>query len=297
MSSGARPVLAAMLLVLGIALAPPARAAGRVDCLSMSSRILGGAVRYCVLLPPSYDAQPTRRFPVLYFLHGLGDSEQTFVRSGGWQLIEDLWEQRQLGEFLIVTPDGDRSFYINSRDGRQRYEDFFIREFLPGIERRFRTQAGRSRGIAGVSMGGYGALRFALRYPQLFGAVSVHSAALLEKLPDVKFANPRQSALLGILGEAFGTPPDRAFWERNTPFALARSGHPAVLKIYFDCGSEDGYGFNVGAQQFHEMLASRGIAHEFHIYPGGHDWRYVAEHLSASLQFQSRAFGLKPSSK
>jgi S-formylglutathione hydrolase FrmB len=280
-----------------LAFAPSTFAASRADCLSMQSRFLAHAVPYCVLLPPSYDTQKTRRYPVLYFLHGLGDNEQSLVNSGGFNLIEDLWEQRQLGEFLIVTPDGDRSFYINSRDGQRRYEDFLVQEFLPGIERRYRTRAERRyRGIAGVSMGGYGALRLALRYPELFGSVSAHSAMLLKTAPKARISGQPEETVARILGGVFGSPVDPAFWDRNSPFTLAsNTAHRPLPRIYFDCGTEDDYGFNVGAQAFHDLLVSRGIPDEFHLYPGGHNWSYVAQHLAASLQFHSRAFGLGPS--
>src|ERR1700740_3722732 len=123
---------------------------GRVECQSVKSRILARAVPYCILLPPSYDAEKSHRYQVLYFLHGPGDNEQMFLHSGGWNLVEDYWEQRQLGEFLIATPAAGASFYINSHDGRERYEDFFLREFMPAIEARYRTEAVRTkRGIAG----------------------------------------------------------------------------------------------------------------------------------------------------
>jgi S-formylglutathione hydrolase FrmB len=100
-----------------------------------------------------------------------------------------------------------------------------------------------------------------------------------------------------LLGDVFGSPPDRAFWDRNNPLALARTAPIARLKIYFDCGADDGYGFDAGARTLDEILTSRGIRHEFHIYPGGHDWPYFAEHLPASLEFESRAFGVIPVAK
>src|ERR1700687_2424553 len=90
--------------------AQPSWGAGRAECRSVESKILGRAVPYCILLPPSYDGEKTRRFPLLYFLHGLGDNEQMFLHSGGWNLIQDLWESKQLGEYLIVTPAGGESF-------------------------------------------------------------------------------------------------------------------------------------------------------------------------------------------
>jgi S-formylglutathione hydrolase FrmB len=243
------------------------------------------------LLPPSYDSDKTRRYPILYLLHGLGDSEQMMIRFGGMNLVEDLREQHQLGEFLIVTPAAGASFYINSRDSGQRYEDFFLQEFIPAVEKRYRVQSGRRyRGIAGISMGGYGALHLAFRHPQIFGSVGAESAALIEKLPTVKLADSRQSARLRILGGVFGTPFDAAFWKQNDPVTIASTANLAGLKIYFDCGSEDDYGFEAGAQELDKVLSSRHIPHEFHLYPGGHNWSYFAEHLPTLLEFHFHAF-------
>ncbi len=120
-----------------------AAVAGRAECRSVKSKILSRSVAYCTLLPPSYDVEKTRRYPVLYFLHGLGDNEQMFLHSGGWNLVEDLWEQHQLSEFVIVPPSAGASFYINSHDGKERYEEFFLREFMPAVEARYRIQAAR----------------------------------------------------------------------------------------------------------------------------------------------------------
>jgi S-formylglutathione hydrolase FrmB len=260
-------------------------AAGRAESRTIQSRILGRAVRYTVLLPPSYDTQKTRRYPILYYLHGLGDNDQTLLQ-GGWDLVEQLQDSGQIREFLIATPDGGRSFYINSRDGRQHYEDFFVREFIPAIEQRYRATGTRAgRGISGTSMGGYGALRFAFRYPELFVSVSAHMAALAEELP----GGLRSSFGPGL--SAFGQPFDAQFWNRNTPFALIRESRGLNgLAIYFDCGRQDDYGFDAGAQALHQLLQQRGIPHEFHLYPGRHDGEFVAEHFPESLRFDSRAF-------
>lgn len=280
----------ALLLLTLLWLPGVANATGRAECNSLHSRILGRDVPYCILLPPSYDTNTTRRFPTLYLLHGLGDNEQMLIHSGGLNLVEDLWEQHQLGEFLIVTPAARASFYINSRDGRHRYEDFFVREFMPGIERRYRTLPGRrARGIAGISMGGYGALHIAFRHPYLFAVVGAHSAALIEKLPAVSAKESRQINQLRVLGDAFGIPFDPAFWKENDPLTIAHTANLASLKIYFDCGAQDDYGFNEGAEALDRLLTSRHIPHEFHLYPGGHDWTYFAEHLPGLLQFASRS--------
>lgn len=270
---------------------PAAQATGRAECVSLPSKILARAVPYCVLLPPSYDAEKARRYPILYLLHGLGDNEQMLVHSGGMNLVEDLWEQQQLGEFLIVTPAGGTSFYINSSDGKRRYEDFFLQEFMPGVEKRYRAQAGRgSRGIAGISMGGYGALHIAFRHPHLFGAVGAHSAALIERLPNISTQNSQQMGRVRVLGDAFGSPFDPALWSQNDPVTIARTANFAGLQLYFDCGSEDDYGFDAGAEALDKLLTSRHIPHEFHLYPGGHNWSYFAQHLPALLTFHLHVF-------
>ena len=294
-----RHALPFALIILALAFAAPVHAAtGRAECLSIHSQVLGQQIPYCVLLPPSYDHEDTRRYPVLYFLHGLGDNEQMFVRSGGWSMTEDLWEQGRMGEYLVVTPAGDASFYINSRDGRHRYQDFFLNEFLPYIEHRYRIRAERnSRGIAGISMGGYGALRFAFLHPELFRSVSAQSPALIDKLPAFTMRDAQDTVRLRMLGEVFGEPPDQAFWDRNNPLTLAKTADIKGMKIYLDCGSEDDYGFNVGTEALHKILVSRKIPHEFHIYPGGHNWAFFAEHLPAVLEFQARAIGAGPAAK
>jgi S-formylglutathione hydrolase FrmB len=283
-----------LLLTIIIFISMLASAASRVDCSSMPSKILGRPVPYCVMLPPSYGEKqttPAQRYPVLYYLHGLGDNEQSLVNAGGWQVYEDLLDQKKVGEYIIVTPYGFRSFYINSRDGKFAYEDFFIKEFLPAIERKYRVKVGRtSRGIMGISMGGYGAFHYALKYPQLFGSMSAHMAALMENPPE----NLGKSREGKLLAEIFGDPLDRAYYRRNSPFTYARTQPAATLNhlpIYFDVGSDDGYGFDSGNRSMDALLTSRKVQHEFHVYPGGHDWSYVIQHFGASLEWHSKAFG------
>jgi S-formylglutathione hydrolase FrmB len=268
-------------------------ASGRVECNSIKSKILARSIPYCAVLPPSFDADKTRHFPVLYSFHGLGDNEQFYVHSGAWNLAEDLREHGELKDFLIVTPDGGTSFYINPRDGKERYEDFLLQEFFPFIEKRYRVATGRAnRAISGISMGGYGALHLAFRHPQLFSSVSAHSAALIDKLP-AYLGNLPKSPRSRMLGGTFGSPPDTLFWEQNSPIALAHTAPITGLKIYFDCGDQDDFGFEVGATILDKVLTARHIAHEFHIYPGRHDAAYFAAHLPASLVFASRIFPIQ----
>lgn len=265
-------------------------AAPRVECNAVPSKLLNRPVSYCVVLPASFDSDKTRHFPVLYFLHGLGDNEQSFIHTGAWNLTEDLREKGQMQDFLIATPDGDASFYINSKDGKNRYEDFLLVEFFPFIEKHYRVAPGRRhRAVAGISMGGYGALHLAFAHPQLFVAVAAHSAALIERLPAFLGPTPN-SPRAHVLGTVFGSPPDPEFWKRNSPLTLARTADLSGLRIYFDCGDQDDYGFEAGAAALDSILRSRHVPHEYHLYPGRHDPEYFGEHLPASLFFASRAF-------
>jgi S-formylglutathione hydrolase FrmB len=288
-----RAFLSNSLLVIALTVFTiSAHAESRVDCSQLSSKRLGRPVPYCVMLPPSYDAQKTRRYPILYYLHGLGDNEQSLINAGGWSIYEDQLAQNRVGEFLIVTPYEFRSFAINSRDGPMKYEDFFMREFMPTIEKKYRIKAGRgAHGIMGISMGGYGALHYAFKYPQMFISVSTHMAALRDTLPKNVESVPEGK----LLSDIFGNPIDIIYYQANNPLALARKAPLSALKsvkIYFDCGSDDSYRFDIGAEELHKILQSRGVPHEFHIYPGGHDMIYVLQHFAASLQWHSRAFGL-----
>src|SRR5437868_12322827 len=240
-----------LLTILLALLSHSAMAQSRVDCNALNSRILKQAVHYCVMLPSDYDASasthPPRRYPVLYFLHGLGDNEQSLFKSGAWDQVEELRRQHKIGEFLIAAPEGGRTFYINSADGEERYSDFFLHEFMPFIEGKYQIRRQRNfRGITGVSMGGYGALRFAFAHPELFGSVSAQSAALITQTPQEIDATERSGTSLGrLLGVAFGEPVNIPHWKENSVFNLAKRNTPSLrrLAIYFNCGNADDYGF------------------------------------------------------
>jgi S-formylglutathione hydrolase FrmB len=243
------------------------------------------------MLPPGYDTAAAghspRRYPVLYFLHGLGDNEQTLFKGGGWDLIENLRQKGQVSDFLVITPEGRRSFFINSADGRVRYSDFFIREFIPYIDSHYSIRRERSaRAISGFSMGGYGALRFAFAHSELFSSVSAQSAALI--------AEPPQQAENGPLGTVFGNPIDVRHWNQNSPFVLAKRNRAQIrasgLSIYFNCGSKDEFGFDQGAAELHRQLQAEGVQHEYHLYPGNHGAEYFLAHLGEVLKFHARVF-------
>jgi S-formylglutathione hydrolase FrmB len=272
-----------------------ASAQSRIDCNALKSRILGETVHYCVLLPPSYDSVPAKHYPVLYFLHGLGENEQTLFKTGGWNLIEDLRQQHKIGDFLIVTPEARASFYVNSADGKVRYSDFFLQEFIPYIEANYRIRRERkARAITGISMGGYGALRFAFAKPDMFSAVSAQSAALITDSPKeldaaLRAGTPRAR----LLGSVFGNPIDVAHWKQNDPFWLSRKNKAEIgkLAIYFNCGNDDEYDFEVGAAALDKQLTEEHIKHEYHLYPGNHSASYFGAHLGEVMEFHSQIFG------
>ena len=285
----ALPALAAVVLFAAQALA--AAPAPTDDCRSAPSRILGRAVDVCVVLPSDYSSS-SKRFPVLYYLHGLFENQHSWIDRGGQSILEGLIAGGDVGEFIVVLPDGGKSFYINSLDGRDRYEDFFIQELVPWVDRNFRTLASRqARGIAGDSMGGYGSLHIGMRHADLFGSISAQSAALIAKLPNPLPTEGRWGFYARILQEPFGSPLNEAYWESNSPLTLAEDPSKfSGVKLYFDCGNQDRYGFDVGAKQLDKTLTAKGFPHEFEIREGNHGWSYLTQYMKFPLAFHWKSF-------
>ena len=270
-------------------------AQARAECSVINSRILGHPVRYCAFLPASFDKDKTRHYPVVYYLHGLGDNEQSLLNTGGWDMVSELRGQGKIGEFILLAPSGGHTFFINSESGKVRYEDFFMKEFMPQMEKKYRIESTRAtRGIMGVSMGGYGALHYAFKYPDDFAAVSAEMPALITEVPMNMSAGPGSPA--AILGDVYGTPFNRAYFERNNVFYSARTDTAASLrrlKIYFVVGSNDDYGFEQGAEKLNQLLNQRDITHEFHVYPGRHSIEFAVRYFPDAIEFLWRAIGAK----
>jgi enterochelin esterase-like enzyme len=283
-----------LVLLFATVAVPAAHAQGRIDCHSFKSHILKWPVRYCVILPPEYEKNPDKKYPVLYFLHGLGEDEQILMRSGAWGLIEDLHRTRKIGDFLLVAPQGRATFFINPSHGQNRYSDFFLSEFIPYVESQYRISRNRNlRGITGLSMGGYGSLRFAFAHPELFSSVSAQSPALITVSPkELNEGLDEAGPLADLLGEVFGNPIDIPRWKQNDPFVLAQKNRIQLAnqRIYINCGQQDEYGFAEGATKLHKQLESEKVRHEFHLYPGGHDADYFISHFGETMEFHWRAF-------
>ncbi len=219
--------IAVALLVFWI-FPPAARARSRRVLHHQVGGILARPVRYCAFLPDSFDQDKTRHYPVLYYLHGLGDNEQSLLNFGGWDVISELRRQGKVGDFIVLAPSGGHTFYLNSADGKVKYEDFFMKEFMPQMEKKYRAEGTRAtRGITGVSMGGYGALRLAFKYPDEFAAVSAQMPALIADLPkDFTAGGPGSPG--SLMGDVFGSPFSRAYFERNNVFYFAAATAPPV---------------------------------------------------------------------
>ena len=169
--------------VLGLVLlAVPAAAEVRTG--TFRSEAVGREVRYVADLPASY-ATSDSRYPVVYALHGLFEDASFWERRG---LAADLAAERSAGrvrDFIVIAVDGGNSFFVNQAGGA--YQDLVTRDLVAHVDATFRTIPQRdARGLWGVSMGGYAALRIALAEPGRFAAVATHSAMLLTKPPDVR---------------------------------------------------------------------------------------------------------------
>jgi S-formylglutathione hydrolase FrmB len=274
------------------AASPPAKPngfAGRVEYAEFPSPSLGRSVRYAVSLPPSYDKNSSQRYPLVIFLHGLNNDERDWESHCIETKLEALRAASKVGEFIVAIPYGANSFYLNAQDGT-RYEDAIVKDFLPFVDKTYRTLSSpRSRLISGISMGGYGALLIAFKHPELFAGVSAHSAALFDTLPQAPQSPADRGAKYryDLATKLFGTPPDAAFFQANNPLHLARANAAQIkrLKIYFDIGESDRYGFEKGNAQLSATLRAAGVAHEYTLAPGGHGWSFLVERSEPALTF------------
>ncbi len=268
--------------------------AGRMRFDEAPTKLLKRAVRYAVYLPPGYDdpAQANTRYPVMFFLHGLFEDPERWVARGGAELLDRAIAKKDFPPCILVVASAGFTFYCDTLDGSHPYGRFYIEEFVPFVDKTYRTFGDRAhRLIAGSSMGGFGALKFAFQRPELFVAVAVHSAALLPD--DMSKASMRaqraMDRLSGQLADLFGDPLDQNVWNANNPMALAKKLKPDTgLAIYFDCGSEDSYGFDEGCRELAQLLTTQKVPHETAIRPGGHGWEFLRDSFPHSLAFMKK---------
>jgi S-formylglutathione hydrolase FrmB len=232
-----------------------------------------------------------RRYPLVFFLHGMWEDANRWMGRGGAELFEAAITAKKIPPVIVVVPDAGDTFYADTLNGKQLYSRFVYDELVPWVDRGWRTTGSREgRVMAGHSMGGFGALRFAFGRPDLFSAVFVHMAAILPENPaEVSGRSQRVMDYLqerGVVERLFGDPIDLDRWKAAHPLTIAATAklEPSVA-IYFDCGESDSYGFDEGARALHEVLEKRKIPHEFAIRPGGHGWAFVRSAFTHSSAF------------
>lgn len=273
-------ILLLTLLLFSLALAqeparrtvPVASPQSRVETVDFKSELVGKQLPYRVVLPVGYDDVMTRsrKYPVIYLLHGL------FGDHTNWTEHTKLVQYASSYDLIVVTPEGENGWYTDSATmPSAKFESYIIKELIPDVQRRFRVlDARESRAIAGLSMGGYGALKFGVKYPQMFtfvGSMSgAHDAASWTEAQLRGF-----DAIWKSLGPVFG-PENSATRSANGLTKLLRelsSEQIAALPfIYVDCGTEDPL-FPTN-RSFADLLTSKKIPHEFRQKPGGHAWVY-----------------------
>ncbi len=264
---------------------------------TVKSSILGRAVRYSVYLPADYDFSE-RTYPVVYLLHGYTDDNTGWLQFGEINRLADMAiADGSIPPMIIVMPNADSSWYINSYDGKEKYEDFFIKEFMPSVEKTFRIKADRRyRGIAGLSMGGYGTLIYSLKYPELFQAAAPLSAAVFDDDALVNTPDGRYEAVFGQLYGRGLKGKDRLnkAWYDNSVLKMVESKSQADLKkvrFWIDCGDDDF--LTKGNSQLHIMLVDKMVVHEYRVRDGAHNWTYWRTGIIDALRFIGDGFRQK----
>jgi enterochelin esterase-like enzyme len=261
---------------------------------TIKSSILNKAVRYTIYLPADYD-HSERTYPVVYLLHGFTDDNTGWLQFGEINRFADkAIADGTIPPMIIVMPNGDSSFYINSYDGKEKYEDFFIKEFMPAIEKTYRIKAEKKfRGVAGLSMGGYGSLIYSLKYPELFAAAAPLSAAVFDDsalvtMPDINYEN--------VFGQLYGRGLkgkerlNKSFYENSILKIVETKSADDLKKVryWIDCGDDDF--LTKGNCLLHILLTDKHVPHEYRVRDGAHNWTYWRTGIVDALKFIGDSF-------
>jgi len=293
-------VLAALLAFgLGLSKNPLAIASGsvpgaasHVETVQFQSQLVHTTLPYNVMLPPGYRASSTTRYPVLYLLHGWGGHYTDWLTRTN---VADYAAQYRL---IVVTPEGNDSWYVDSGGvASDKYETYILKELIPDVDKRFRTiQARYGRAVAGLSMGGYGAIKYGLKYPATFVfAGSVSGAFGVTRYTQNEIGGKDWELFLKIFGPV-GSETRKA----NDVFEIARgltAARVAALPyFYFDCGTEDaGQHFNPN-RELSQIFLEKKIPHEYRELPGGHSWAYWDQQVQEVLRIAAQKMHLGHSS-
>lgn len=282
--------------------APAVLAHGTFTTKTFASAALKNDVPYGIYLPNSYseEGNADKRYPLVVWLHGMFEDHERFHERGGSAVLDEMVGKGSVPELILVAPYAGNSFYINGVE-TGACEDAVAVDLLAHMDKEYRVASERGqRAIMGVSMGGYGALKIALKHPECYGAVAAHSPAVLpldpkelgDRFPWLERWGGGQKAL----GKIFGDPIDLDRWRAENVLALAEEMDVeslAGLKIYFDCGAADRYGFAEPNAELHAVLERRKVPHVYREIEGGnHGWAsgYNQTALPESLAFVAAAW-------
>jgi len=261
-----------------------------VETIQFRSELIGQVLPYNALLPAGY-TQSNKRYPVLYLVHGL------FGRYDDWVSRTNLAEYAANYEMIIITPEGHDSWYTDSAGvATDKYESYFIRELIPDVDARFRTiKDRRARGVAGLSMGGYGALKYGLKHPDEFAFAASISGALDPAIRTEDHQGFLWDILRPSINSVFG-PRSSQTRLTNDLHQIARSLSASQIAslpyLYFDCGLEDG--FLATNRELADILLSKKIPHQYRQLPGGHSWAYWDQQIQEVLKLYSELMTVHP---
>ena len=259
---------------------------------TMSSKLLGTEVKYNIYLPYDYDIS-TKTYPVLYLLNGYTDDNTGWTQWGQIDFIANkAIAEGRLPACIIVMPDGEDAWYCNDEVSGFPWEDMFIKELMPLVESKYRCRTARgTRAIAGLSMGGWGALKLSMRYNDLFGACVALSAAVYTDEDFIKMAENRFTGRFTTIFDLKAKGQERITDKWKNVFYLLKSVPLEKLKsvrYYIDCGDDDF--LYRGNSELHIAMRDAGIAHEFRVRDGAHTWDYWRTGIEGSFEFLSKSF-------
>jgi enterochelin esterase-like enzyme len=246
---------------------------------SLYARTIGLQTSYNVFLPPGYDAS-SRRYPVLYMLHGVAGDATEWQSIGLLDAADRMIQDGEIEPMLIVLPNGGANYWVNHADGA-RWGDYLVSDVVASVDQEYRTVPDRaSRAVGGHSMGGEGALRMAMLNPDVFGIAGAHSPSL----------RTAYDQLAPELQQLYGTEAD---WLAASGLWLATDTNAASrLSISLDVGQDDPWRPNV--ELLHSRLDERGIGHRFEVLPGEHAAEYWIGNVDHYLRFYAGAFASGP---
>ena len=264
----------------------------------LDTKLVPGPVEYNVLLPDGYDSEKGP-LPLLLFLHG-GGGDRTFLTRLR-AAIDDMWNAGTLPKMVVVTPSAARSFYMDYKDGSQKWESFIVGPFLDHLRQTYRvTRERKGTLLFGISMGGLGGLRLGFKYPDKFEAVAALEPGIdpALKWKDVKPRNRfyRSDELMQTI---FGKPFDEGYWEANNPASICVANSDRIrasgLGIYIDVGDVDAFNINEGTEFIHRIMWDFKIPHEYHLVRGAdHVGRTIRPRTTEALGFLARVLNPPP---